>query len=66
MDKTISMVKCLLLKGALVSSSVITAVARGIILANDRSLLAENGGTIQLNHDWARQILYRMDTGGEK
>ena len=60
------MVKCLRLKGAPVSSTVITAVARGMRLANDRSPLAENGGIIQLNQDWARQILYRTEAGGEK
>ena len=66
MAKTIDVVSSLLLRGAPVSSAVITAVAKGIITANDRSLLVENGGTLSLNMDWARQILYRMETRGEK
>ena len=66
MAKTISMVKCLRVKGAPVSSSVITAIARGMIKACDSSLLAENGGSLILNTDWARQVLYRMETNGEK
>ena len=32
--------------GAAVHASVINAVAKGIVLANDRSLLVENGGCI--------------------
>ena len=66
MAKTIDVVSSLRLRGAPVSSVVITAVAKGIITANDISLLAENGGTLSLNKDWARQILYRMETRGEK
>ena len=46
------------------SSSVINAVAKGIVLANDRSLLCENGGYISLNADWACQSLNRMDVIG--
>ena len=66
MAKTIEMVKCLHLKGAPVSSSVIVAVAQGMILANDSSPLIENGGSIDLNRNWARHVLYRMETLGDK
>ena len=44
MNKTITIVKALSLKGAPISSSVINTVAKGIVLANDLCLLAENGG----------------------
>ena len=40
------------------------AVVKGIVLANDRSLLCENGSYISLNADWARKILYRIDVIG--
>ena len=33
------------------SAAVIRAVARGVIIANDRSLLLENGGYIDLSTD---------------
>ena len=33
-----------------------------VILAKDRSLQLENGGHINLNIDWLRQVLYRFDT----
>ena len=43
------------------SAAVIRAVARGVIIANDRSLLLENGGCIDLSTDWSRQVLYRFE-----
>ena len=49
MQKVVDLVSALRLKGAPVSSSVICSVARGVILANDRSLLLGNGGHMDLN-----------------
>ena len=66
MKKTIDMVLNLRLKGAPVHASVINAVAKGIVLTNERSLLVENGGCISLNDDWARKILYQMELQGKK
>ena len=54
------------LRGAPVSSAVIRDVARGVIIANDRSLLLENGGYIDLSTDWSRQVLYHFETLGRK
>ena len=48
MKKAIETVNALRLKGAPVSAPVINSVAKGIILANDSSLLTENGGPISL------------------
>ena len=48
------------------SSAVINAVAKGIVIANDRSILAEHGGYLTLSDDWARKILYKMETTGKK
>ena len=66
MQKVVYLVSALRLKGAPVSSSVICSVARGVILANERSLLLENGGHVDLNIDWSRQVLYRFDSIGRK
>ncbi len=55
-----------LLRGAPVSATVICAVARGVIIANDRSLLLENGGYIDLSTDWSRRVLYRFEKLGKK
>jgi len=66
MKKVIETVASLRLKGAPVSAAVIRAVARGVIMANDRSLLLENGGYIDLSTDWSRQVLYRFEKLGQK
>ena len=42
------------------SAAVIRAVARGVIIANYRSLLLETGD-IDLSTDWLRQVLYRFE-----
>ena len=61
MKKTIELVRCLRLRGAPISIAVVTSVAKGIIEANDRSILVENGGYLSLNHQWGRNVLYRME-----
>ena len=63
--KTID-ISALRLRGAPVTSSVINGVAKGIVQANDRTLLVENGGHLSLLNDWTRKVLYRRDTLGRK
>ena len=41
------------LKGAPLSSSIINAIARGIVIANDRMLLVENGGHLSFSDSWS-------------
>ena len=48
MKKTIDSIGALRLRGAPVTSSVINAVAKGIVQANDRTLLVEDGGHLSL------------------
>ena len=66
MKKVIETVTNLRLRGAPVSAAVIRAVARGVIIANDRSLLLENGGCIDLSTDWSLQVLYRFEKLSQK
>ena len=62
MTKVIYMVEALPVKGAPVTAEVINSVAKGLIIANDRSLLIENGVYIwSLSHEWGRNILYRIE-----
>ena len=61
MKKVIETITNLRLSGAPVSAAVIRAVARGVIIANDRLLLLENDGYIDLSADWSRQVLYRFE-----
>ena len=60
MKKTIDTVSALRLRGTPVTSSVTNVVPKGIVQANDRTLLVENGGHLSLSNDWARKVLYRM------
>ena len=36
------------------------AVAKGVVMSHDRTLLVEYGGYLCFSNDWARQILYRV------
>ena len=66
MKKTINTISALRLRGAAVTSSIINVVAKGIVQANDRTLLVENGGHLSLLNDWARKVLYFVYTLGQK
>ena len=66
LTKVIYMVEVLRLKGASVTGEVINSVAKGFIIANDRSLLIENGGYISLSHQCGHNVLYRMEQEGKK
>ena len=57
MAKTIQTVKALRLKGAPVSSAVINAIAKGVVMAEDRCLLTECGGHLAFSGLWAGNIL---------
>ena len=46
--------------GASVSTAVVVATARGIIMNKDANLLYSNGGGIKLTDDWAKSLLSRM------
>ena len=46
--------------GGVITASVVVAAARGILMAQDKSLLAEFGGHITLRH-WAYHLLNRMN-----
>ena len=52
MNKSINIIKALRLKAAPVSYSVMSAVARGVVMAHDRNLLVENGGHLKFSDDW--------------
>lgn len=51
MDKTIDLITKLRMKGTPITASIITATVQGIVIANDRSLLFQHGGHINLNSD---------------
>ena len=46
--------------GTPIGTSVVMAAAQGIVKANDRTLLFENGGYISITRNWALSLLGRM------
>ena len=58
--KVIEMATSMRISGAVVNYNVLIAIARGLIIANDRTLLVENGGTIQLGWKWCTSVFKRM------
>ena len=66
MAKTVEIVKALRLKGAPVSYAVMAAVARGVVISQDRNLLVENGGHLHFSDNWARQIIHRVTRDEKK
>ena len=55
-EKVIAMIKNMRSAGSVISYDITIAIARGIVLANDRTLLKENGGYIDLTAIWAHSI----------
>ena len=66
MSKTIEIIESMRLRGAPVSANVINSIAKGVITANDQTILVENGGYLSLDCDWGRNVLYRMEKYNKK
>ena len=46
--------------GTAINTAVILTAAQGIVLLQDRTLLAENRGSIRLTKSWAASLMHRM------
>ena len=44
------------------STELVMATAKGVVISHDANLLTENGGYIDITIDWAKRILQRMNT----
>ena len=66
MKKAIQTIKALRLKGAPISCNVINAIAKGIVVANDRTMLVEHGGHLQFTDNWARNVLNEVQRSEKK
>ena len=66
MKKTIETIQALRLQGAPVTAAMINAVAKGIVMASDRTILVEHRGYLGVSRDWGRNVLYRMEREGKK
>jgi len=48
-------------KGGNINTRIVKALAKGVVIAQDRTLLRENGGGIDISRDWALSIMKRMN-----
>lgn len=53
-------VRALQATGAPIGSAIIIAAAKGIVMSNDHTQLAENGGHIVLSKSWSHSLMIRM------
>lgn len=58
--KVMEMASSMRMSGAVVNYNILIAIAKGIITANDRTLLSEHGGTIKLGWKWCESVFRRM------
>ena len=58
--KVIDMAGSMRRAGAVVNYNVLIAIAKGIVTVNDRTLLAEYGGTTKLGWKWCTSVFKRM------
>ena len=65
-QKTTETIQTLRLKGAPVTATVINVIAKGIVMANDCTILVEHGGYLSLSYDWAKAVLNRIEKEGKK
>ena len=59
--KIIAMIKNMRSAGTIVSYNITISIAKGLILANDRTFLKENGGNIDVVTSWAHSVHQRLD-----
>lgn len=64
--KVMEVARNLRLNGAVVNYNVLISIAKGIVSANDRTLLKENGGDIILSYKWCESIFKRMNWSNRK
>ena len=58
--KVIQMIKGLREAGVGSNYNVMIGIAKGLIAANDRTILVENGGILEITETWAQSITRRL------
>lgn len=59
-EKVVNLVKEMQNSGAAMSYNILVGIAKGIVCANDRTLLKENGGSIVFTMTWAQSLFKRI------
>ena len=60
-EKVLEMIRNMRNTRAVISFHTVVGFATGIVLANDRTLLKENGGTVELIVGWCQSIFKRLN-----
>ena len=60
-SKVLTMIKSMRTSGAVINYNIMKAIALGIVKANDRTLLVENGGSLEFGRKWCESIKRRLD-----
>ncbi|CAC5362591.1 unnamed protein product [Mytilus coruscus] len=47
--------------GAVINTQIVIAAAKGITIGTDKTLLVENGGSIEITKNWTKSLLLRMN-----
>ena len=66
MKKAIQTAKALRLKGAPISYNAINAIAKGIVVANGRTMLVEHEAHLKFTDNWTRNILKEVQQSEKK
>ena len=66
MKKAIQTIKALRLKGAPISYNVINAIAKEIVVANDKTMLVEQGRYLKFTDNWAQNVLNKVQRSKKK
>ena len=59
--KVLAMIKAMRTSGAVINYNIIKSIALGIVKANDRTMLVENGGSLEFGIKWCESIAKRLD-----
>ena len=55
-DKVLQMIKNMRQAECVVNYNIAVAIGKGTVLANDRTLLRENGGSLNLDLSWCQSV----------
>ena len=47
--------------GTAISRRIVMAIGNGVVMSNSPTLLKENGGSLELTEDWAREVIKSMN-----
>lgn len=60
-DEVKQFIKNLFTSGDVVNTTIVVAASQGLVGAERRALLKENGGHMDINRDYARSVMRRMN-----